>query len=190
MTPRDTPRLSLPHVLSLALPSPSCEVCRAPAHVAWTGRWWREHMLEESASRRQAHFSGYPTVVFAASPRLGCEHRYRQPVTLRIPRGYSYGYIDSHTMQSTNLRMRKGHMETARWSGTTEDIAPIDHSTPACRLLRAALLAVAQKLLQTLANRARRQRASHRSRVPRPPCRPYIMLVASDVQPGMRGILP
>ena len=97
------------------------------------------------------------------------------------------GYIDIYNMQYANLRMRKGHMETARWSGTTENIAPIGFITTAYRLCRAPLLAGAQKLLQTLANRARRHRASRR---PRPPCRPYIMLVESDVQPGMRGILP
>jgi hypothetical protein len=81
-------------------------------------------------------------------------------------------------------------MKTARWSGKTEDMAPIDHSTTAGRLRRAVVLAGAQQLLETLANRTRRQSASHRPRAPRPPCRPYLMLVESDVQPGMGGILP
>jgi hypothetical protein len=80
-------------------------------------------------------------------------------------------------------------MKTIRWSGMTEDIAPLDHSTIVCRLRRAARLAVSQTLLQTLANHVRRQRALHRPRAPQPPCRPYLMLVASDVQPGIGGIL-
>ena len=79
--------------------------------------------------------------LFLSPSLLVCEHRYRQHVTLRIPRGYSYGYIDSQNMQYANLRMRKGHMETARWSGRTANIAPIGSITTACRLLRAPLLA-------------------------------------------------
>jgi hypothetical protein len=81
-------------------------------------------------------------------------------------------------------------MKMARWSGTTADLAPLDHSPTASRWRRTALLAVAQHLLQGLAHRTRRHRASHSPRAPRPPCRPYLMLVESDVQPGMRGIFP
>src|SRR5712691_376950 len=41
-------------------PPPSCDAGPAPAKIAWTGRLWRDRMLYEVASRRQANFSCCP----------------------------------------------------------------------------------------------------------------------------------
>ena len=80
-------------------------------------------------------------------------------------------------------------METATWSWTAEDLHPTSPITMACRAWLTPLLTVTQKLRHALAIRTRRDIPSRRYRTPRLSC-PYAMLVESDVQPGMRGILP
>jgi hypothetical protein len=64
-----------------------------------------------------------------------------------------------------------------------------DSLTIATGAFLAPLLLVPRKLLQALTNRKRARSPARKPHAPRP-ASTYTMLVASDVQRGMRGILP
>jgi len=80
---------------------------------------------------------------------------------------------------------------TIAWTapGTADCLRTAQHINTASRSFRASLLGIPQKLLQALATCKRMHVSSDSQRTPPPPC-PYAMLVESDVQRGIRGVLP
>lgn len=77
--------------------------------------------------------------------------------------------------------------KTAPW--TAHRLATAQYIKIAHRSLLAPLLVILQKPVYILAIRKRLHFPSRRPQTPRLSC-PYAMLVESDVQPGMRGVLP